>query len=143
MAAKSRYQCRNCKTPGGFEIMLTCRHAIVLAAIAVLAGCVSPPPGGRPASKVAYITSGDTYFYGATRHAQEISVLELDGAAVAAPADPLVLQPGRHVLKLKCGDNQSTQTINVRAGEIYQYAMRTAPSGKGCEATLMRVRGTF
>lgn len=123
--------------------MLTRRHATVLAAIAVLAGCATPPPGGRPASKVAYITSGDTYFYGATRHAQDIAVVELDGAAVAAPADPLVLQPGRHALKLKCGDNVSTQTISVRAGEIYQFAMRTPPSGKGCEAALQRVRGTF
>jgi hypothetical protein len=123
--------------------MLTSRFALALAVTAALAGCATPPPGGRPASKVAYVTSGDTYFYGATRHGQPISVIELDGVAVAAPADPLVLQPGRHVLKLKCGDQVSTQTINVRAGEIYQYAMRNASAGKACEATLARVRGTF
>ena len=123
--------------------MLTRRFTVVLAAIAALAACATPPQGSRPAHKVAYITSGDTYFYGATRHGQDITVTELDGKAVAAPADPIVLQPGRHALKIKCGENVSTQSINVRAGDIYQYAMRPAPGGTGCEATLLRVRGSF
>ena len=123
--------------------MLIRRLVLALAAAAALAGCATPTPGGRPASKVAYITSGDTHFYGATRHGQPIAVIELDGAAVAGPGDPIALQPGRHVVKLKCSDNVTTQTLNVRAGEIYQFAQRTASAGRGCEAALLRVRGTF
>lgn len=108
-----------------------------------MAGCAAPPQSGRPASKVAYVTSGDTYFYGATRYGQDIAVTELDGKAMAAPADPLELLPGAHMLKMKCGDNVSTYSFNVRAGEVYQYVMRSSPGGKGCTAALARVRSNY
>lgn len=120
--------------------MLKIRIAVGFAVLAVTAGCATPPQGARPAGKVAYITSGDTYFYGATRYAQDIAVIELDGKPVAAPADPIELQPGTHTLKMKCGENVSSYSFAVRAGEVYQYIMRSSPEGKGCRAALTRVR---
>ena len=119
------------------------RFFVAATAVLMLAGCASPPQGSRPASKVALITSGDTYFYGATRFGQNITIVELDGKAVAANADPLELQPGTHTLKMKCGENVSAYSFVVRAGEIYQYAMRSMPDGKGCRAALARVRRTY
>ena len=53
------------------------------------------------------------------------------------------LQPGTHSLRMKCGDNVSTHTLNVRAGEIYQYLVRPAHGGKGCAAALSRVRSNY
>jgi len=119
------------------------RLFIALAAVVILAGCASPTQGNRPSGKVAYITSGETYFYGATRYGQSMAVLEIDGKPVTTPADPLELQPGRHVLKMRCGDSVSNHTLDARAGDIFQYAMRPASGGKGCVATLERVRGSF
>jgi hypothetical protein len=122
---------------------MSMRQILIAATmLAALSGCATSPQGVRPVSKVAYITSGDNYFYGATRHAQEIAVVELDGKAVAATVDPLELQPGRHTLKMKCSENISTHTMTVRAGEIYQYLMRSSPGGKGCSAALSRVRSS-
>jgi hypothetical protein len=118
------------------------RVAMTLA-MTVFAGCATPPQGGRPVSKVAYITSGDTYFYGATRYGQEMSVFELDGKPVGMPADPLELQPGQHAVKMKCGENISSYLVNMRAGEVYQYSMRSQPGGKGCTAALARVRSSY
>ena len=118
------------------------RLFVFVTAAVMLTGCASPQQGSRPVSKVAYITSGDTYFYGATRR-QEISVIELDGKATAGPADPIELQPGSHMLRMKCGENISAYSFNVRAGEIYQYVMRALPDGKGCKAALARVRSLY
>ncbi len=118
------------------------RCFVAMTAVLIVAGCASPPQGSRPASKVALITSGDTYFYGATRFGQNITIVELDGKAVAANADPLELQPGAHTMKMKCGENISTHSFSVRAGEIYQYMMRAMPAGKGCAAALSRVRAS-
>lgn len=114
-----------------------------VVAAALMAGCATPPQGNRPASKVAYVTSGGTYFYGATSFGPQITVVEIDAKAVAAPADPLELQPGTHTLKMKCGENVSTYALTVRAGEIYQYVMRAATDGKGCRAALARVRTSY
>ncbi len=125
---------------GGEQMMCMNRFFLGLAAALMLAGCASPPQGGRPVSKVALVTSGDTYFYGATRFGQDIAVVELDGKAVAAHSDPLELQPGTHTMKMKCGENISTHSFSVQAGEIYQYMMRAMPAGKGCAAALARVR---
>ena len=105
--------------------MHPCRYLVVAGAVLALAGCAAPPQGQRPAGKVAYVTSGDTYFYGATRFGQDVSVTEVDGKPVAPPADPIELQPGTHSLRMKCGENISTHTLNVRAGEIYQYLVRS------------------
>ena len=46
-------------------------------------------------------------------------------------------------LRMKCGENVSTHTLNVRAGDIYQYLVRPAPGGKGCAAALSRVRSNY
>ena len=119
------------------------RFFIAAIAAALLAGCASPPQGQRPAGKVAFITSGDTYFYGATRFGQDVMVTELDGKPVATRTDPIELQPGVHSLRMKCGENVSTHTLTVRAGEIYQYLVRPAPGGKGCAAALARVRSNY
>ena len=116
---------------------------LALLMTAMVAGCAAPPQANRPVSKVAYITSGDTYFYGATRHGQDLAVIEIDGKAVAAHADPLELQPGRHSIKMKCGENISTHVLSVRAGDIYQYAMRSTTGVRGCAASLARVRNSF
>ena len=123
--------------------MHPCRYLVAAGAVLALAGCAVPPQVQRPAGKVAYVTSGDTYFYGATRFGQDVSVIEVDGKPVAPPADPIELQPGTHSLRMKCGENVSTHTLNVRAGDIYQYLVRPAPGGKGCAAALSRVRSSY
>jgi len=119
------------------------RFFVFASAAALLAGCASPPQGQRPVGKVAFVTSGDTYFYGATRFGLDVAVTELVGKPVTLPADPIELQPGVHTLRMKCGENVSTHTLNVRAGEIYQYLVRPAPGGKGCAAALARVRSNY
>lgn len=137
---------KDCSDANGGESMKLQRISMfttVAVAAALMAGCATPPQGNRPVSKVAYVTSGGTYFYGATSFGPEISVVEIDAKAVAAPADPLELQPGTHTLKMKCGENVSMYSLTARAGEVYQYVMRAATDGKGCRAALARVRTSY
>ena len=131
---------KGCRDTNGGESMKLQRFGMFTTAVvaaALMAGCATPPQGNRPASKVAYVTSGATSF------GPQITVVEIDAKAVAAPADPLELQPGMHTLKMKCGENVSTYALTVRAGEIYQYVMRAATDGKGCRAALARVRTSY
>ena len=67
--------------------MHPCRYLVAAGVVLALTGCAAPPQGQRPAGKVAYITSGDTYFYGATRFGQDVAVTEVDGKPVEKASD--------------------------------------------------------
>ena len=112
-----------------------------MVAAALLAGCATGSlPGRPPNTKVALITSGDTYFTGTTRFGPEISVVEIDGKLVDKPYGIIELEPGMHSVVMRCGNTIKTRTVTVSAGEVYQFAMITTPGVRGCAGSLSRVR---
>ena len=90
--------------------------------------------------KVAIITSGDTNVMALTRFGPLISLVEIDGKPVESRYGPVELDPGTHSVTLKCGDSTKVNTVNVAAGEVYQFSMVTTPGVKGCVGSLSRVR---
>ena len=118
------------------------RAACAAAAVVLIAGCAAPPAGNRTARSVAHIMSGDFVSYGSAGLGAQVSVVDIDGKPVTDPYGPLELKPGRHTLTLKCDGATNPLTVNVAAGEIYQFTARTAPGVKGCVGALARVRTT-
>lgn len=113
--------------------------ASVTVVATLLAGCVTESAPARKLNRIALITSGDTYFYGATRFGPEISVVEIDGKPVDKPYGPIELEPGAHAITMKCGDSITARKVTVAAGDIYQFAVVATPGVRGCAGSLSRV----
>ena len=65
----------------------------------------------------------------------------VDGKPPAEPHGPVELAPGNHTITLACNGANTPHTLKFAAGEVYQFLARQLP-GKGCVATLARVRAT-
>ena len=116
--------------------------ALSVAAVALTAGCESPPVTGRTPRSVALILSGDVVGYSSTGAGPRVSVVDIDGTPAKEPYGPLELAPGRHTVTLACDDAKAPHTLTVKAGEVYQFVVRTTPNTKGCTGALSRVRST-
>jgi hypothetical protein len=115
---------------------------ITTAAVALMAGCAAPPATNRAPRTVAIIMSGDVVSYSSPGFGAQVRVVEIDGKPVAEPWGPLELKPGRHTVTLQCDGATKPLTLNVAAGEVYQFTARTSPGVKGCVGALARVRTT-
>ncbi|MDB5808628.1 MAG: putative integron cassette protein [Betaproteobacteria bacterium] len=118
----------------------TCYIVFALLPVLLVAGCAAPPSGNRAPRTVALIMSGDVVTYSATAPSQRVSVIDVDGKPVKEPLGPVELTPGRHSVNLGCDGTSAQQTVNVAAGEIYQFAVRTKSDVKGCTGALTRMR---
>ena len=118
------------------------RFALIVVPAALMAGCGSAPPSGRPLRSVALIMSGDVVSYSSRGIGSEISIVDVDGKPAAEPYGPLELTPGKHAVTLKCDSAVKTHTLTVAAGEVYQFVKASSPGGKGCTGSLSRVRST-
>ena len=117
-------------------------HHIASIAIAatLIAGCATERVTTDQLKRVAILTSGDTNFFALTRFGPVISVVEIDGKPIDKPYGPIELEPGTHLVTMKCGDAIKTNSVTVSAGEVYQFAIVTNPGVKGCLGSLSRVR---
>lgn len=122
--------------------MKIAKHYVASIAIALsfIAGCATGPVRTDRLDKVAIVTSGDTNVMALTRFGPVISIVEVDGKPVDRRYGPIELAPGAHSVTLKCGDSTKVNSVNALAGEVYQFAMVTAPGVKGCVGSLSRVR---
>ena len=118
------------------------RIACTTLAAILLAGCVSPHTGNRSPRANALIMSGDVVGYSSPAHGPRVSITEVDGKPANEPYGPVELAPGRHTVVLACDGSTRPQTLNVAAGEVYQFLVRNSPGGKGCMGALARVRTT-
>jgi hypothetical protein len=116
------------------------RFAFSIMLAALLAGCAATPSASRQPRSVAIIMSGDVVAYGAQSLGTTISIVDVDGARVAEPYGPVELKPGKHTVTLKCDGATTAQNVNVRAGEVYQFAKSSPPGAKGCTGSLSRIR---
>lgn len=116
------------------------RVIFAATAVALMAGCASPPATSRNSRSDALIMSGDVVSYGSPGFGAQVSMVDVDGKPVAEPYGPLELKPGRHTVTLKCDNSTKTHTLDVAAGEVYQFVARTTPGVKGCVGALARMR---
>jgi hypothetical protein len=118
------------------------RFTMATATLALLwlAGCAAPT-AGKPRS-VALIMSGDFMSYSTQGVGNRVSVVDIDGKPVTEPYGPVELAPGRHTINIACDGANTSHTLTVAAGEVYQFTARTRPGAKGCTGALARVRST-
>mgnify|MGYP003351538350 CR=1 FL=1 len=83
----------------------------------------------------------DFVSYGAPDTGAQVSIVGVDGKPPAEPHGPVELAPGNHTITLACNGANTPHTLKFAAGEVYQFLARQLP-GKGCVATLARVRAT-
>ncbi len=111
-----------------------------VAVLALIAGCASVAPVDH-LGKGAILTSGDTVSYaGAAGSEPRVSIAKVDGNAVDKPYGPVELEPGVHQVIMKCDSSITTNTITVATGEVYQFMAASPVGGKGCVASLSRLR---
>jgi hypothetical protein len=121
---------------------LAFRIALIAAVIASIAGCESPPTASRTPRSVALILSGDVVGYGSPGAGTRVSIKDVDGKPAKEAYGPLELAPGRHTVTLACDGTDTPHTLTVRAGEVYQFVVRSTSGAKGCTGALSRVRST-
>jgi hypothetical protein len=108
--------------------------------LALIAGCASVAPADH-LRKGAILTSGDTVSYaGSSGSGPRASLVKIDGNAVDQPYGPIELEPGVHQVTMKCDNSVTTHSITVAAGEVYQFMTAYSSGGKGCVASLSRLR---
>jgi hypothetical protein len=86
------------------------------------------------------ITSGSTNFFLTTNFMPTISVVEVDGTVPGNAYGPIELEPGPHLVKLKCADNISEQRIQAAAGEVYEFVFVAGRRPSECRGSLGRMR---
>ena len=116
------------------------RVAFVAATVALTAGCTSPPTANRNPRSVALIMSGDVVGYSSPGAGTRVSIKDVDGKPAKETYGPLELAPGRHTVTLACDGTDTPHTLTVRAGEVYQFVVRSSSGAKGCTGALSRVR---
>jgi hypothetical protein len=117
--------------------------ALIIAAGLVLSGCAAPPAPNDRLKSVALITSGHTMSLAFAGAVPEIVIVDVDGSPTDKPYGPIELAPGPHAVTMKCGDALRLNNLTVKAGEIYQFNKVVAAGGKGCTATLSRMRSAY
>lgn len=113
------------------------KSGIAVGMVLMLAGCASTVPEERLKNS-AVIIEGSTNAWLAVKFGPTISVVEIDGKPVENGYGPFDLEPGSHVVKMKCGKTTNDVSINVVAGEVYEFGY--GPRAQGCEGGLLRTR---
>jgi hypothetical protein len=113
---------------------------ISAAVLALVAGCASVAPVDHLKTG-AILTAGDIVSYsGSAGSGPRVSIVKVDGNAVDKPYGPIELSPGVHEVTMKCDNSITTNTITAVTGEVYQFMSASPGGGKGCVASLTRLR---